>query len=425
MIKKILKAKRGSLVKDNATLFIATFIGSAFGYLFHFFVARLLGPSSYGILGSLLSILYILTIPFNTIQTAIARFTSEFNSKKEEGKIAFLLRKSTKKMFIAGVVLSIILILLTPSLKSFLKIESSSPFIVLSFITIFVLLLPIIRGVMQGLQDFNKLGLNLILEGVFKFGLGVLFVLIGLQVNGAVGAIIASFGIPFFIGFYNLRKYLKIKEVPIEKTKLYKYSVNLLILLSALTIFYSIDVLLVKHYFSSKEAGFYAAASLLGKVIFFGTLSITQVMFAKVSDNLFNKKAFKRIMYQSLLVIGTFGLGTFLFYILFPNFTINLFVGQEFAAIKPYIGKFAIIMTLFSLFYALSFYHISLNRNKFILLIILADIVEIALITQFHNSIEQVVNILLYIVLALFTILFIYTILKKDDKTFNSNPSIQ
>lgn len=416
--------KKESLLRDNLILFISTFINSTFGYLYHFFAARTLGPISYGILSSLLSIVYILTIPFNTVQTAIARFTAEYKTKKEEGKVSYLLSRSIKKLFILSIFVSIILIALIPLLKSFLLINATMPFVILAIVSIFILLLPVVRGIMQGSQDFKTLGLNLILEGLIKFSLGAVLILIGFKVNGALGAIVASFSIPFFIGLYNLKKYLRIKKTKIEKDHFYKYSLYLLMLLSTLTIFYSIDLLLVKHYFSETEAGYYAAASLLGKVIFFGTMSITQVMFAKVSEHYFSKKEFKKIMYKSLLIISLFGAAVFSFYSLFPDFAVRLFFGKSFLAIKPYIGRFAVLMTLFSLTYAVSFYNISINRNKFIYLIILSNIAEILLIMFFHNSLMQVINILLYLVLALFIILFAYTIFKKNGQNINNNSSI-
>ena len=424
MVKTDKSRKKASLIKDNAILFALTFVGSTFGYLFHFIAARFLGPINYGILGALLSILYILTIPFNTIQTTIARFTSKFKSMNEEGKIAYLIKRSVKKMFIISILLSALIIALIPVLKSFLFITATAPFVVLSLVAIFIFLLPIVRGVMQGLQNFRLLGLNVMLEGFLKFSVGASLILAGLAVNGAIGAIIASFAIPFIIGIYNLRKYFRIKQVKIKKDNIYAYTATLLVLLSALTLFYSADLLLVKHYFTDQEAGFYAAASLLGKIIFFGTVSITQVMFAKVSENYFNKKDFKKIMYNSLIIIGLVGLSAFAFYTLFSDIIINMFVGNQFLPIKPYIGKFAIIMTLFSLVYSLSFYNISINRKKFILFIISGNILEVLLIILFHNSIGQIVNILLGLVSVLFIILFIYTVFKKNDRIINSNTSI-
>ena len=129
-------------------------------------------------------------------------------------------------------------------------------------------------------------------------------------------------------------------------------------------------------------------------------------------------------MYNSLIIIGLVGLSAFAFYTLFSDIIINMFVGNQFLPIKPYIGKFAIIMTLFSLVYSLSFYNISINRKKFILFIISGNILEVLLIILFHNSIGQIVNILLGLVSVLFIILFVYTVFKKNDRIINSNTSI-
>ena len=64
--------KEGSLVRDNFVLFIATMILNGIGFLYHFIMGRVLGPQSYGILGTLLSMAYFLYLVFN-LSTRIDR----------------------------------------------------------------------------------------------------------------------------------------------------------------------------------------------------------------------------------------------------------------------------------------------------------------------------------------------------------------
>src|SRR6202022_1201592 len=53
--------------------------------------------------------------------------------------------------------------------------------------------------------------------------------------------------------------------------------------ITAITLFYNFDVLLAKHFLSNQDAGLYSAMSLLGKLLFFGTISVSVVMFPRVS----------------------------------------------------------------------------------------------------------------------------------------------
>src|SRR3989344_9658862 len=96
--------KNRSFLQDNFVLFGTTMLLHILGFLFHFYASRKLGPAEYGLFGSLLSLLYIITVPLNTIQTAISIFVSRFKVSGEHGKINFLLRHSLKKLFIYSIV---------------------------------------------------------------------------------------------------------------------------------------------------------------------------------------------------------------------------------------------------------------------------------------------------------------------------------
>ena len=80
--------------------------------------------------------------------------------------------------------------------------------LILSPIILFSVILPIIRGNLQGLQKFKLLGLNLITEIIVKLFLGILLVYLGFKVNGAIFAVVLSFFFPILLGLISIRRYL-------------------------------------------------------------------------------------------------------------------------------------------------------------------------------------------------------------------------
>ncbi len=62
-----------SLMGGSIILLISINIFNALNFLFHFFMARMLTISDYGILAALMSIVYVLTIPSEAIQTIISK----------------------------------------------------------------------------------------------------------------------------------------------------------------------------------------------------------------------------------------------------------------------------------------------------------------------------------------------------------------
>ena len=96
MINFIKKQVKSKFLKDNIVLLIGMTILNVLAFLFHFYMGRKLGPADYGILGTILSLVYLLGISFNTIQTSIAKFVSKFKTKKEYSKVSYLLNASIK-----------------------------------------------------------------------------------------------------------------------------------------------------------------------------------------------------------------------------------------------------------------------------------------------------------------------------------------
>ena len=406
-------------------LFIGSIATGVFGFIFHFYMGRILGPADYSILGVILSIIYIMSIGLNTLQTGITKFVSEFNAKKEYSKISYLMNKSIKKLTIYGMILLVIFVLITPLLSRFLNIKLT-PLLIISPCVIFLMLLPINRGTLQGLQRFKSLSWNLVIEGMIKLFGGILLVFLGLGIYGAIASIVFSYIIPFLTGFFPLKDIIKKRKKEFNTKEVYKFSLPVLIALISLTLMYSIDIILVKHFFDAVQAGYYAAAALLGKILFFATLSISQVMFPKVSELHNTKKPSQHLLNKSLLIILIIIVPAIAIYHLFPKLIVNILFGPEFIPMIPYVGPFAVIIGLFSLVYIITFYKLSTNKKRFLYILLFFNILQILLIYLFHSTLMQVVNVLIVYMSSLFVIMFLITMFNsKNGKTINNNSGIQ
>ncbi len=413
--------KDKSLIRDNLVLFISSMILNGIGFLYHFYMGRVLGPNSYGALGALLSMSYLMIVPLFTVQTSVTRFVSDFKAKGEYGKIKYLLLHALKTFLIIGISGFLILLWFTPKVGDFLHIPLV-PLIILDIILIFALLLPVMRGIMQGMQLFKSLGKNQVIEGFSKLGLGILLVYLGLDVVGAISGVMMSYALAFAFAFTPLFFVFKYKSEKFDTKKVYVYSLPVLVAMLSLTAFYSLDLIIVKHFFSEIEAGLYAAVSLIGRTVYFATLSITFVMFPKVSELHLNNKESRPILFKSLLFVILIGVPMILFYLVFPAFTISLFFGSNYLLVKNLLPVFATVMFFFSLIYTLALYNLSLDKTKFVYLLLLFNLLEVLLLSLLHDTISQVVYILLILMIVLFFGLFVYTLLNKD--VVNNNTCI-
>ncbi|MEK6951727.1 MAG: oligosaccharide flippase family protein [Nanoarchaeota archaeon] len=416
-------SRKDSLVRDNFILVTASMFGNVAAFLFHIFMVRFLGSVDYGILGVLLSIIYLIAVPLLVIQTVIAKFISQYKAKGEHNKINLLLRRSSIKFIKYSAVFFIISLLLIPFLSKFLYIPKLN-FLVLSPIIFLATLIPIGRGALQGLQEFKILGYNIITEAFLKLIFGVFLVFLGLAVNGAILAIILSFIFPLILLYYKLKKYLENKEqTSLNIKEIYSNSYAVLFTLLTLTLFYTIDLFLVKHYFSGIEAGLYATASLLGKIIYFASLAIVLVMFPKTTELFTVNKPSSTILIKSLVFILLIAIPVLLVYFLLPEYAILILGGREYLPISNLLGFFGLAMTFFTLSYTLAFYNLSINKSSFVYGLVILNIIETLAIYLFHSTIKEVVIILNIITLVSLLYLGGYTIKNINGKAINNNPS--
>lgn len=421
-----LRLKNSTFIKDNFVLFICTLILNLFSFVYHFYLGRALGPADYGILGVSLSLAYFFGLLLNSFQTSIANFVSKFKINNDYGSIAYLMRGYLKKAFLFSLIGLVIFLFLIKPISLFLKI-STMPLFVLSFVLPASIFLPLPRGVLQGLQRFKMLGLNLVLEGTLKILFAFVLVTIGFGVNGALFAFVLAWFIPFFVGAFPLFKKYKKSIKGFETKDIFIYSFPVLIMLFSLTLVYTIDLFMVKHFFDDMIAGYYAALSMMGRILFFGSIPITQVMFPKLIELKSKNKKTGSLLYKSFGLLLLFIIPLILFYYFFPSIIVGTLYGSKYLEISPLLWRFGLFIGIFCLVYLLAFYNIALYRKWFVLLIFVTNIFEAILIYFYHHNIIQIINLLIIMALVTFLLLFIYTYLndKKTAKVVNSNSRLQ
>lgn len=211
MLDKLKNIRNDELVKGGITLFILINLANLLNYVFHFSMARMLGPADYGILAVLMSLVYFTLVPAEAMQTIITKYTTKLNIKKEYGKIKSLLYKSLKKEFVIGIVLFILFIPVAFVLSWLLKIDVAL-LLLTAVILFYMLSIPLVRGILQGRKNFTELGLNMVFESSSKVVLSIILVFIGFKVYGAIiGTLIACL-LAFIFSFFFIKKIISSKK---------------------------------------------------------------------------------------------------------------------------------------------------------------------------------------------------------------------
>jgi O-antigen/teichoic acid export membrane protein len=161
--------------------------------------------------------------------------------------------------------------------------------------------------------------------------------------------------------------------------------------------------------FSEQQAGIYAGLSLIGRVIFYATAPIGTVMFPVLVNRFNTKKRLNHILFYSIALVGLASLLVTIFYFLFPHFVILLFLkNNAYLAMVPYLGRFGLFITLFSMLSLLTYYFLSIKRTKISYMLFFGAAAQALLINFFHKDIGEIVNISIVTTGILFIVLLLY-----------------
>jgi len=343
---------------------------------------------------------------------AIVKFVSSSHLKQNRIFYSWI----AKRILIFAAVLSILVLLVSSFISNFLRIEYL-PVVISGFIVFFSVLGFLNRSFLQGFIKFNAMIFTLNIEMITRLIVGSILVYIGFSVAGATFGVLVSVVIGWLVTFPFLPK-LRIFGVRSnyqDGRKLVSYGVPVLLQAIATTSLMSLDVILVKHYFGAHDAGLYAAASNLGKIIYFGTGPIGAVMFPIIAKRHSKGAEYKKVLVYSLFLTAILSLCILVFYYLFPEFAIMVLYGKEFLEATPLIFIFGSFFFVFALTGILANFFFSIGKTWIVRLQLAAALLQIGGILMFHNSLFNVVKISIACISFLFIGLLIY--LKRELKS--------
>lgn len=391
--------EKDNLIKHGSIMMFASGISFLFGFFFHSYMGRNLGPEEYGSLDLLLSVFFIFLIPISTIQAVVARFSSVYIEKK--GCIGLLMSEAFKKLFVWGIGIFILFSILSPVISDALRIQSVFPVILLGLATLLAFILPVSRGVLQGTQNFNQLGINMSFEKIVLFISGIM--LIGFGLNGAIMSIVLSQLFMLLISYVPLHVFKEEKSKQnLKKAVIVTYSIPVFISLSAIAIMSNIDMIVVKHYFDPVQAGGYAAIDIMGKVLFFLSFNIANVIYPKSSVLFIQKKESVFLLKKGLLYMSAISFFTILIYAIFPEKIMNIVFGAQYLGFISLLALYSAAMGILALVVVIVHYNLSTMNSIHVKPLVFFMILEVTLLMFFHNSLIQVILVMLISSLILF-----------------------
>jgi len=381
-------------------------------YLFYPVLSRLLSPSDFGDIQALFSLIAQSGIILGAFSIIAVNIISNTLDENERDVVISKLQKIS--FYIIGIIF-IILLLYIGKLKYFFNFSTFYPLFGLAIILPLSTLITFRNAYLQGTGNFLHLSISGIVASLSKLILAVVFILVGLSVFGATLGIIFSYVLVFIYLFYQTRNFLHLNKKTdihiLEKGRInkeLKYGLLVFFATGLVTLFYTSDILIIKHYFSAIDAGLYAGVSVVAKILFFVIAPASTVLFSSVKI----ARSFKEnllALRKSLIISIILGLGGMITFYFFSSEIVSITVGSKYAIFAYLLPKIGLIMLLTAIINVFVLYFLALRRFL-VMAVSLLGMSFIGFMLLFkHNCIDTILNNFIYsLVFILILLLAIY-----------------
>lgn len=396
MANPLRRALRGDFVRDGAIVFISAMAVNVVNYAIHFILSRKLGVGEYGSFASLMSSMAILSIPASIMTMVVVKFVAEFNAAGDFAKIRVLSQRVLGIAFSLAAACIGVALAAHGAIANYLHLQNSANVIAAAFTLSFALVLPIVRGVLQGTQDFIALAFSTSSEAVAKIVLAVFFASVGFGVPGVFAGYAIAGGLNLVYTLVAVRKHWDAREtrLAVDTRRLIQTMGGVIVGTSAITIIGFVDLPLVKHFFSATDAGIYGAVSVCGKMLLFVAGFVPTLVLPKAAHRAADGRAPGTVLIQGLFMTLLFACAGLAVFSLIPGFIVKLTYGAAFLPAARYIFLYGVAMSLLAATNVIVSYKIGLHNYNFVLPVIAIAILEPVGIHLFHASIAQVIEVL-------------------------------
>jgi len=222
-----------------------------------------------------------------------------------------------------------------------------------------------------------------------------------------------------YVSYIPIKKELKkIRKKVIDLKPIYAYGIPVFISSILFILIITIDQILVKHFFSSADAGIYAAAGMIAKIVWFGSSFLIGPLFPKVVALKSKNKDTSKLLTKSLVYVSVLvTLGCIILFIA-PSFLVRVLSGHLYDSAIPLLGLFGVSLGIFSILQIFMTYNLAVEKFKFIYIFALGILIEVVGIYLFHSSLMDVVKIVL--ITNIFLIIALILFNKKEILGKNS-----
>jgi O-antigen/teichoic acid export membrane protein len=387
-------------LRHNAVFFAGSLAVGALNYLYYPVLGRLLSPGTFGEVQTLVTLFLQLGVFLVVLSQVIVNIVANYESQARVNALVF---EFEKLALLVSAALLCLALLFGRQLQSWLNFTSAWPFAVLGLAVLASVPFYIRGAYLRARQKFGLVSGGNILAAGAKLILSAILVMAGLGTIGAMSGvllaqIIACVLIVWWAVRAGLTRDITVKKISLPNIKMLgpelRFGCIVLVASTAITLQYSLDIVIIKHYFDAHTAGVYAGIAAVARILFFLTASIPQVLISKVRLNDESGQSLG-VLNKSLVLLVGLSLPVLIATIFFPEPLVNLLMGKEYTPLAGLLPMLSLSVFTVAIINLMAAYYLALRRFGIALLTAVGAGLTYIFIFLHHSSPAAVVESLL------------------------------
>lgn len=385
-------------------LYVTTGLANALAFGYQFVMARLLRPDEFALLTQLFGVLVIESIGAQVIQAATAKLAAQYLAREDEAALHVFVRRWLRRIVLLAAPASLLVAIIAVPLSGAIAV----PTVAASLLGVTLGLAGILTftlGLLQGLRRFYWLGTDLMAQSFTRLVAGTALVLLGTGVNGAfVGATLALL-VGVVVSFVPLRGLFRAARGAAHELALAgqetRFFLTAAVVLLAYAGLINADAVLAPLLLGAVEAGAYAGAVTVAKVILFAPIAVGFILLEATARQHERGADTDRALFLALgFVLVTSG-AVALAYILAPGFFVGLIVGAQYPVAVRLVPLYAIAALSNALLNIWIAYFVGRGRTSIGAVLVAGLLAEVALLVLVARDAESMVRIVTAVSLAM------------------------
>lgn len=350
------------LATGGGSIAVAIGIMNIATYGFTMIAARLLGPSSYSAVASLMGLLLVLTVLQLGLQATAARRISA-----DPGAVAQIERVVLGVSYRAAFWLGGVMLVLTPVIDRVLRLDSLVTAALVGLTVVPATIMGGQAGILQGERRWWPLGGVYIANGVPRLLVGTALILWQPSELAAMVGVLVGQVAPVLVGWWVLRH--SRADVPDVADHARRPLVREMLHNSqALLAFYALsnaDVILARNVLDGHDAGLYAGGLILTKAVLFLPQFVVVIAFPAMASASERRAALLR----SLGSVAVIGLLAVVGVTLLPDLAMVFIGGAEYREVESRLWLFAVLGTALAMLQLLVYSVLARRGSRSVLLV--------------------------------------------------------